>query len=79
MLKYIMQVQDMQLYHWAKHKDIIKVYIVMQHIRLENIRFIKCWNIAGKLHNPIGITRYSNNPYGIRKVVLCLLPSRICT
>ncbi len=33
------------------------------------IRFIRDWKFSGGLHNPIGITKYSNRPYLVMKAV----------
>ena len=54
-------------------------YIVMQQVRSENIKFISRWKVAGALHKPIGMTIYSYKPYGVRKAVLGLSPSRLQT
>ena len=45
--------------------------IVIHRIRSENAKFIRCWNIAGALVKPIGMTTYSYNPCGVKKAVLC--------
>ena len=54
-------------------------YIVMQRIRSENVKFINLWKVAGALHRPMGITKYSNNPYGVKNAVLDSSPSRMRT
>ena len=54
-------------------------YIVIQQVRSENIKFISLWKVAGALHKPMGMTRYLYKPYGVRKAVFGLSPSRMQT
>ena len=49
-------------------------YIVTHHSRLENDKFMRCWNVAGALVKPMGMTTYSYNPCGVKKAVLCSSP-----
>ena len=52
-------------------------YIVIQRVKSENVKFISRSKVAGALHNPMGMTRYSYNPYGVTKAVLDSSPSRM--
>ena len=41
--------------------------------------FMKCWNVAGALVRPIGMTRNSNDLYHVRKAVFHSWPAAIQT
>ena len=63
-------------YSWVGLKTrMSSKYTVMHHIRSENNKFMRQLNIAGALVRPIGMTTYSYSPCGVKKAVLCSLPS----
>ena len=54
-------------------------YMVMQHSRSENDKFINHWQVAGAFIKPMGITTYSYKPYSVKNSVFCSSPSRMQT
>ena len=77
-LKHSMQIQHV-LFNGGTKTRILSKYIVIQRVRSENVKFISRWKVAGALHNPMGMTRYSYKPYGAIKAVFASSPSRMQT
>ena len=40
--------------------------------KLRNVLFMRCWNVAGALHRPMGSTVHSNRPWSVLNAVFSM-------
>ena len=78
-LEHLANVIFVVLFIVTEDENVVQIYNNTDVSHVAKMLFMKCWKVAGELVIPKSMTKYSKDPYLVRKAVFHSCPGAILT